>query len=66
VLAEVSADQPAANNPFFGLEDPDNFAFGKGVEVVTPLEDTHWGTRWMRVRDPEGRIYCLETGQNSS
>lgn len=28
--------------------------------VVVPLEPTHWGTRWMRVRDPDGRDFVLE------
>lgn len=30
------------------------------VEVVTPFEDTHWGTREMAVRDPDGRIWRLQ------
>ena len=31
------------------------------VEVVAPLEDTHWGTREMTVRDPDGRVWSLQT-----
>ena len=30
------------------------------VEVVTPLEPTHWNTRWIRVRDPDGSVWVLE------
>lgn len=30
------------------------------VEVTTPLEPTHWNTRWIRVRDPDGNEYALE------
>lgn len=30
------------------------------VDVISPLEDTHWGTRWIRVRDPDGNLYVLE------
>jgi hypothetical protein len=30
------------------------------VDVVTPFEDTHWGTREMTVRDPDGRIWRLQ------
>jgi hypothetical protein len=30
------------------------------VEVVTPFQDTHWGTRDMTVRDPDGRIWRLQ------
>ena len=32
----------------------------KEVKVVTPVEPTHWGTRWMRVQDSDRRIYALE------
>ena len=30
------------------------------VDVSTPLEATHWGTKWIRVTDPDGREYALE------
>jgi hypothetical protein len=30
------------------------------VEVVTEFEDTHWGTREMTVRDPDGRLWSLQ------
>lgn len=30
------------------------------VKIVTPLESTHWGTRWMRVQDSDRRIFALE------
>ena len=30
------------------------------VEVVTPFEDTHYGTREMTVRDPDGRLWSLQ------
>ena len=30
------------------------------LKVVTPLEATHWGTRWLRVQDNDRRIYALE------
>ena len=32
----------------------------EAVTVRTPLEDTHWGTRWIRVEDPDGRVHVLE------
>ncbi len=28
--------------------------------MVTPFEDTHWGTREMTVRDPDGRVWSLQ------
>jgi len=30
------------------------------LEVVTPLEDTHYGTKEMTVRDPDGRLWTLQ------
>jgi catechol 2,3-dioxygenase-like lactoylglutathione lyase family enzyme len=30
------------------------------VEIVAPFADTHWGTREMAVRDPDGRTLKLE------
>lgn len=33
------------------------------VDVVTPFEDTHWGTRDMTVRDPDGRVAPAGAGQ---
>lgn len=33
------------------------------ADVVIPLADTHWGTRWIRVRDPDGNFYCLEASR---
>ncbi|WIY07077.1 VOC family protein [Amycolatopsis mongoliensis] len=32
------------------------------VEVVSPFEDTHFGTREMTVRDPDGRDWILQAG----
>ena len=60
VLAEVAGDQETAFNVFFDLEDADDFDPSTRVDVSTGLSDTHWGTRWIRVRDPEGRTFCLE------
>ncbi|HWD06528.1 MAG TPA: VOC family protein [Amycolatopsis sp.] len=34
---------------------------GAGVEVVSPYEETHYGTREMVVRDPDGRLWTLQT-----
>ena len=58
VLAEVA--QNPALNVFFDVEGADRFAPADGVEVTTPLQDTHWGTRWIRVTDPDGRTFALE------
>jgi catechol 2,3-dioxygenase-like lactoylglutathione lyase family enzyme len=64
VLAEIPpGDTPPACNVFFDLEDADEFDAGDAV--VSPLEVTHWGTRWIRVADPEGRVHCLEERSGS-
>ena len=48
----------------FRLADADAYAERlarqDGVTVETPLGGTHWGTRWIRVRDPDGRVFALE------
>ena len=60
VLAEVDESKELEFDVFFSLEDADGFRLGDKVEVDRSLSDTHWGTRWIRVKDPEGRIFCLE------
>ena len=32
----------------------------KGAHVVVEPEDTHWGTRWFVVRDPDGNLIAFE------
>jgi len=59
VLAEITDGTPAFT-VFFALDDPEHFVPGRPVDLASPLEDTHWGTRWLRVRDLEGRIHALE------
>ena len=31
------------------------------LDVVTPFTDTHWGARELEIRDPDGRIWRLQT-----
>jgi catechol 2,3-dioxygenase-like lactoylglutathione lyase family enzyme len=59
VLAEITDGDPTFD-VFFEVDDLHGIDPAPGVEVVTPPGDTHWGTRWMRVRDPDGRTYALE------
>ena len=35
-------------------------ALPKGGHVVVQPEDTHWGTRWFVVRDPDGNLIAFE------
>ena len=57
-VAEVPEDQGPGLQ--IVLKVPDGFRPEPGVEIVTPFEDTHWGTEEMSVRDPDGRIWSLQ------
>jgi hypothetical protein len=59
-IAEIPEDrEPRAQ---FVLKVPNAAAFhlDPGVEVVTGFADTHFGTKEMTVRDPDGRIWSLQ------
>jgi len=65
VLAEADpAGSPQSPTVHFAMTDAeglaDRLAAAESVAIVTPLEDTHWGTKWIRVQDPDGNLYCLE------
>jgi hypothetical protein len=59
-IAEVPADQPPGTRIVFKVPDADAFEADPVVEVVTPFEETHFGTREMTVRDPDGRVFSLQ------
>ena len=59
-IAEVPADQEPGMRLVFKATEPDGFSPGSAVEVVTPFGDTHYGTREMTVRDPDGRLWNLQ------
>ena len=58
-LAEVAADRKPAVELY--LSATDETAPQRPAEVVAPYAATHWGTREMTVRDPDGRLVKLET-----
>jgi hypothetical protein len=60
VLAEITEGDPDFT-VFFDVSDPEHFTPGPAVETLTPLTETHWGTRWIRVQDPESRTHVLES-----
>jgi uncharacterized glyoxalase superfamily protein PhnB len=35
-------------------------ALPKGAHVVSEPAQTHWGTRWFVVRDPDGNLIAFE------
>ena len=57
-LAEVPADRRPAMELYLSAEDETPPA--RPAEVVAPFAATHWGTREMAVRDPDGRLVKLE------
>jgi catechol 2,3-dioxygenase-like lactoylglutathione lyase family enzyme len=63
VLAEKSRGKPAARpNVHLDIHDVDaRFkALPKGAHVVVEPEETHWGTRWFVVKDPDGNLIAFE------
>src|SRR5206468_4203884 len=54
-IAEVPEDREPQVQIALKVADADAFRPDPAVEVVTPFEDTHYGTREMTVRDPNGR-----------
>jgi hypothetical protein len=57
-IAEVPHEEPDTR---LVLAVPDTDAVRLAdAEVVTPFEDTHFGTREMVVRDPDGRLWTLQ------
>ncbi|MBU3867152.1 VOC family protein [Streptomyces sp. 4503] len=59
-IAEVPEDREPQMQVVLKVPDADAFGASPAVEVVTPFEDTHFGTRLMTVRDPDGRLWSLQ------
>jgi hypothetical protein len=59
-IAEVPEDRDPAVRVVFKVADPEAFRPDPVVEIVSPFEDTHWGTKEMVVRDPDGRLWSLQ------
>ena len=64
-IAEVPQDREPRMQVALKVPDADAFSVGPGVEVVTPFEDTHYGTKEMTVRDPDGRLWSLQAPAKS-
>ncbi|TDD72139.1 VOC family protein [Actinomadura rubrisoli] len=60
VVVEVPEDREPGVQIALRVPDPDGLRPDSAVEVVTPFEDTHYGTREMTVRDPDGRLWSLQ------
>jgi hypothetical protein len=59
-IAEVPESQTRRTHIVFKVADEDAFQPDASVDVISPFEDTHWGTRLMTVRDPDGREWQLQ------
>ncbi|WP_331770243.1 VOC family protein (plasmid) [Embleya sp. NBC_00888] len=59
-IAEVPRDKTPEMRLVLKVPDADTFEPAPGVEVITPFRDTHFGTREMTVRDPDGRMWSLQ------
>ena len=59
-IAEVPEDRQPGVQVVLKVADVEAVTIDPSVEVVTPLEDTHYGTREMTVRDPDGRLWSLQ------
>ncbi|HEX4247124.1 MAG TPA: VOC family protein [Pseudonocardia sp.] len=59
-VAEVPADRAPTAQVVLKVADADAVRLDPVVDVVRPFEDTHYGTREMTVRDPDGRIWNLQ------
>ncbi|MER6981185.1 VOC family protein [Streptomyces carpinensis] len=59
-IAEVPEDQEPRTRIVLKVADAESFRLDPAVEVVTPFQDTHYGTQEMTVRDPDGRLWSLQ------
>jgi hypothetical protein len=59
-IAEVPQSEKTDTRLVLKVADADTFRADPIVDVVTPFEPTHWGTREMTVRDPDGRLWSLQ------
>ncbi|QKW23731.1 VOC family protein [Kitasatospora sp. NA04385] len=59
-IAEVPESEQPRTGIVLRVPDADAYRPGPGVELLTPFEDTHYGTREATVRDPDGREWTLQ------
>ncbi|WP_067680984.1 VOC family protein [Nocardia miyunensis] len=58
-VAEVPHEEPDTRL-VLAVPDAEAVRFDSDAEIVTEFEDTHFGTREMVVRDPDGRLWTLQ------
>lgn len=64
-IAEVPEDQGPELQLVLKVADESTVQLDPAVDVVTPFAHTHFGTREMTVRDPDGRTWSLQAPANT-
>lgn len=59
-IAEVPEDQEPDLRVVLAVPDAETLELDPGVDVVSSWAATHWGTREMAIRDPDGRVWNLQ------
>jgi uncharacterized glyoxalase superfamily protein PhnB len=59
-VAEIPEDREPGSQIVLKVADADAFRPDPAIEVLTPFANTHYGTREMTVRDPDGRIWIIQ------
>lgn len=57
-IAEIPEDRDPGMQVVIAVDE--GFEPDPALDVVRPFEDTHYGTREMTVRDPDGRLWTLQ------
>jgi hypothetical protein len=65
-IAEVPADQQPQLQVALRVTDAEAFQPDPVLDIVSPFTDTHYGTREMLVRDPDGRLWNLQAPGRAS
>jgi hypothetical protein len=60
-IAEIPQNQEPRVRIVLRVANADTFRADPSIEVLTPFEDTHYGTKEMTVSDPDGRVWSLQT-----
>jgi hypothetical protein len=59
-IAEVPESEEPALRLVMKVADAEAFRPDPAIDVVSPFQPTHWGSREMTVRDPDGRLWSLQ------
>ncbi|HEY7626339.1 MAG TPA: hypothetical protein VH761_04700 [Ilumatobacteraceae bacterium] len=57
-VAEQSLEDPLASELY--LAAAADFTAPDGVDVVSPFQESHWGTKVMIIQDPDGHRFRIE------